>query len=346
MSGDAAAGSPEAPVDLAATGLYADAKARLVAQANLPYTPQYPLWSDGAAKRRWIYLPPGRRIDASNADVWIFPVGTKLWKEFSFNGRPVETRLMEATGRGRWRFSTYVWNASGTAAVRASEQGIRGVVEIGPGIRHDIPGVADCRTCHEGMRTEVLGFSALQLSSERDPLAPHAEPVPAGAVDLTLLIKRGRLAHAPRDWADRPPRIEAPTPIARAALGYLHANCGSCHSPSGPLESRGLILRHPVALTTRGEPAIDTTRERPTRTAIPSLPPGRARLLSPGAPDESSIVYRMATRNPVVQMPPLATKIVDADAVGLVRRWIGEIDSKPASETVEQKQEMPKERKQ
>ncbi len=33
----------------------------------------------------------------------------------------------------------------------------------------------DCRACHEGAPVPVLGFGALQLSPDRDPLAPHAE---------------------------------------------------------------------------------------------------------------------------------------------------------------------------
>ncbi len=37
------------------------------------------------------------------------------------------------------------------------------------------PREADCRACHEGAAVPVLGFSALQLSSDRDPLAPHAD---------------------------------------------------------------------------------------------------------------------------------------------------------------------------
>src|ERR1043165_6412078 len=59
---------------------------------NLSFSPQYPLWSDGAHKRRWIYLPPGTAIDASRLDAWEFPIGTRLWKEFSLGG-PIETRF-------------------------------------------------------------------------------------------------------------------------------------------------------------------------------------------------------------------------------------------------------------
>jgi hypothetical protein len=32
----------------------------------------------------------------------------------------------------------------------------------------------------------------------------------------------------------------------------------------------------------------------------------------------------MATRNPLVQMPPLGSRLVDDEAVDLIRRWIAE----------------------
>src|SRR5512137_3035620 len=87
--GSADGASP--PPRLADTGLYSDPATLTVDPRNLPFSPQYPLWSDGAAKRRWIRLPPGATIDASDPDEWDFPVGTRVWKEFTF-GRKVETR--------------------------------------------------------------------------------------------------------------------------------------------------------------------------------------------------------------------------------------------------------------
>src|SRR5262249_61515730 len=50
------------PRPLRDTGLYADSTLSRIAPDVLPYTPQYPLWSDGATKRRRIPLPPGTSI--------------------------------------------------------------------------------------------------------------------------------------------------------------------------------------------------------------------------------------------------------------------------------------------
>src|SRR5262245_57731986 len=95
------------PQHLRDTGLYARGSGEEPAGAVLAFSPQCPLWSDGAEKRRWIRLSPGSRIDARDPDRWVFPVGTRLWKEFSL-GRRLETRMLERTRSG-WRFATYVW---------------------------------------------------------------------------------------------------------------------------------------------------------------------------------------------------------------------------------------------
>jgi len=162
-----AADVPALPQHLRDTGLYAE--------GVLAFSPQYPLWSDGAVKHRSIYLPPGTSIDATQPDAWDFPRGTKLWKEFR-HGRALETRFIERTANGEWRFASYVWTADGADAVLAPAAGIREMpAREAPGERYAIPAQDDCRACHEGAPVPVLGFSALQLSPDRDPLAPRAE---------------------------------------------------------------------------------------------------------------------------------------------------------------------------
>ena len=145
---------PPLPATLAETGLYDFAKQE--------FTPNHPLWTDGATKRRWIHLPAGSAIDKSNPDAWEFPVGTRLWKEFAY-GRAVETRFIERLRDGSWRYATYLWNEAGTEATLAPEKGT--MVQ-----RHFIPSRADCVTCHEGPETPVLGYSRVQLESR--PVQP------------------------------------------------------------------------------------------------------------------------------------------------------------------------------
>lgn len=315
------------PPTLRATGLYSDWDARVIAADNLPFSPQYPLWTDGATKSRWLHVPEGQFIDGSDPDVWKFPVGTRVWKEFRFGAR-AETRFIELTEDG-WQFASYAWNEDETEATLVAERGIKYSVPIRDGIRHAIPSRTDCRACHEAGPVRLLGVTALQLSPDRDPNAPHAEPPPDGSVDLNALVARGLLRGLPERIADMPPRIATGSPTERSALGYLHANCGGCHTGAGELRSLAFALNYTLDRPAGSPaPAIATTLGQPSHFVIPGADDVRERVHG-GDPERSVIVARMATRNPVVQMPPLGTRIVDEEAVRLVRRWIEE-DTRPS----------------
>ena len=110
-------------VHLAETGLFASADLRETATDAVLFEPTYKLWSDSAVKRRWVRLPHGTKIDTSDMDHWIFPVGTKLWKEFSLDGVRLETRLVERYGTGPedYWMGAFVWNQEQTDAVLAPD---------------------------------------------------------------------------------------------------------------------------------------------------------------------------------------------------------------------------------
>jgi hypothetical protein len=294
---------PGVPQRLSETGLFAADGS--VAPRNLPFAPQYPLWTDGAAKSRWIYLPEGAKIDVSDLDVWRFPEGTTLWKEFAFGGRKVETRMIRKTAAD-WAFATYVWNEEQTDALLAPPEGVREVAEVVPGKRHSVPGIADCDACHRGSPAVVLGFGALQLSDDRDPLAPHAEPLRPGMMTLRRLVESDRLSPARPELAQSPPRIREQDPVARAAIGYLSANCGGCHNGSGPLARLGLGLLHDVGASPEApEPVALTAFDARGRYLVPGVDPDTSRIVAPGDPERSALLYRMRSRRPSSQMPPL-----------------------------------------
>ncbi len=325
FASNAGAGHP--PERLADTGLFTAGATTEIAPDVLPFSPQYPLWSDGAAKRRWIRLPEGVAIDASDPDAWVFPVGTRLWKEFSM-GRRVETRMIERRADGSWDFSAYVWDADGRGAVLVPADGIATLpVAAAPGGRYAIPSRHDCLACHEGATSPVLGFSALQLSPDRDPLAVHPETPPAGAVDLQALVERGLLVNLPGGLLETAPRINAATGEERAALGYLHGNCGHCHAAPGgsaaavPVDAR---MAQRVGETDSAEQVraslIDVaSRYRPADAGADAV------IVRPGDAAGSILHRRMATRDPRAQMPPLGTTAPDHEALSLIERWINQL---------------------
>ncbi|HEY8549671.1 MAG TPA: hypothetical protein VIL35_06935 [Vicinamibacterales bacterium] len=316
-------GLVQPPARLSETGLYADPAALTVGAENRPFSPQYPLWSDGAKKRRWIYLPPGTAIDATDSDAWVFPDGTKFWKEFAFDGRKVETRFLWKVGADDWVFATYVWNAEQTDATLAPERGVRHAAPIGTAGHHSIPAVLDCRACHDSRRTEILGFTALQLSTDRDPNALHAEPLEPGMVTLKTLVDEGLLSPRRDDLLRNPPRIVTTNPRTRSVLGYLNTNCGACHNAESSLAPLGLLLKHPVAAASEAEaPGLTTTVMEPGRYAIPGTTPAERLRIAPGNPDASTLLYRLRSRRPSAQMPPFGTVVPDQQAIDLFTRWI------------------------
>lgn len=305
----------EPPRTLRETGFF-DASSN-----KLPFSPQYPLWSDGADKQRLIALPPGAAIDASNPDAWDFPRGTKLWKTFSHAGYPVETRYIERDADGRWQFAAYVWDAEGRGAELAPLRGTVLALPAAPGGRYVVPGRGDCLACHGGAAAPVLGFAALQLSAERDPNAVHGRPRAAGEPDLRALVERGWLRGLPHELLATTPRIAAASAVERAALGTLHGNCAHCHHAGPGRVPLRLTLAQRVA-----DPEASAAEVLRSMVDAPSrYQPGEradARIVVPGDPAASVLLQRMRSRNPRVQMPPLGTEHADEQALALLTRWI------------------------
>jgi hypothetical protein len=290
------------PDRLSQTGLFAEGEGRQIASDARPYTPAFELWSDGASKRRWIHLPAGTRIDSSDMNAWQFPQGTRLWKEFTRNGVRVETRLYAKVGPAPedWAAAAYVWAPDQREASLTPGGAMNAL-----GTEHDVPGASHCPACHDGTASRILGFSAVQLD----------HPAPAGQLDLDDLIADGMLTAPPPAKRPAIPGDDK----ERATLGWLHANCGTCHNPARPArpEPRCYDPQSRVDLSLRAG-ALDRPRDVGVyRTAINFF------YIRPGRAAESPLFIRLSSRHPEGWgMPPLASERIDPVAVEQVRAWI------------------------
>lgn len=273
------------PERISHTGLFADGSLDTIAADVHAYTPAHALWSDGADKRRWIRIPEGTRVDTSSMDAWVFPVGTELWKEFSRDGRRLETRLLTRVGDGPsdWAALSYVWNDAGTEAI-AMPRGDENVL----GTAHDVPSAGACLTCHGRLDATVLGFSAVQLAG----------------TDLGELVTH---APEPSPWPGDDDDV--------AVLGYLHANCGSCHAPGAGPRSRW-----------RPGPALDLwltpTRLR-SADALTAYRRSLGDTIVAGDPEHSPLLTRMQGGCVLRRrMPPISTDTVDAAGIRRLAAWI------------------------
>lgn len=308
---------PNNPPTLLDTGLCTDAACTEITPGVVPYTPRWELYSDGATKKRWIYLPPGTKIDTSDMDFWQFPVGTKLWKEFTRDGVRVETRLVMRIGAGNtsqdWFYVAYVWNAAQDATTAESF----GVPDAN-GTQHDVPSRAQCKTCHDNAQpSRVLGFSALQLD--------HAGS--AGEVTLASLVADSLLTAPPANpTTPGDPYFALPgnTTLEQPVLGYMHANCGHCHNPNSKIYTdNGVLMQLRLTVGTLG-----TLQETPTYSTSVGIEgttsgiDGEKTLVEPGMPDASQVVKRFESTNMALKMPALGTEIVDDAGKTLLRDWI------------------------
>jgi cytochrome c553 len=292
------------PLSIADIGLYTSLATKTLDPAVQEFQPQFPLWSDGAVKTRWVRLPDQcNMIDTADEDNWSLPVGTRLFKQFVIDGKMVETRMIARVGPGNTKadyvFAAYAWNDTETDATYAPNG-----VENARGTDHDVPATADCWSCHGYLPAHSLGFSAIQLN--------HAPP----GLTLAQLASDGHLSG--------PPPTDYVVPgdaTASAALGYLHANCGHCHNPNGvPLPGNAMDLRLTVGARTVEQTGVWRTAVNQPVTKF--VYPGVTHRIKGGSTNSSCVYVRMSQRGTLSQMPPIASEYVDDAGIATLSAWI------------------------
>jgi hypothetical protein len=306
--------NPHNPATLMDTGLCVDAACTQIASGIKAYKPQFELYSDGATKKRWIYLPPGTQIDTSDMDFWQFPVGTKVWKEFTSNNVRVETRLVMRIGAGNttsdWFYVAYVWNQAQDATT-AEPFGFADA----NGTTHDVPNRSMCKDCHDATQpSRVLGFSAIQLDFDNPD---------ANELDLEALVDGNLLTSPPPAAAGAYYPVPGNT-TERAALGYVHTNCGHCHNPHSKFYTdNGVLMQLRLTVGTLG--SVGATLPYTTAVGIDGTTSGIdgiKKLITPGVPAQSQMFLRFESTNPAVRMPAVGTEVMDPVGQTTLRNWI------------------------
>jgi len=292
------------PQTLSQTELFDDVAALKPNAALRPYTPNVTFWSDGATKKRWLVLPEGASIDASEP-TWAFPVGTLTVKHFELPGdepRRLETRVM-VHEQGGWAGYSYRWNDAQTDATLVTTSGTQTVSVDREGQPHEqrwyFPAGADCLRCHTEGYGRVLGVRSSQLGGTSTLAAWKDAKLFAGAVAKVEPL---------------PALDDASVPVQERARAYLDVNCAVCHNEAGTARwdqnfSWGVsqAKMHVVGVDARNALGL----------------PGEQRI-APGKPGSSSVLVRMQ-RLDSERMPPLASNVVDAEAVALLQSWVEQL---------------------
>jgi uncharacterized repeat protein (TIGR03806 family) len=308
------------PSRLSKTGVFRSLKDLKANPGIVPYDVNVPLWSDGAAKRRWIALPGNSPIDFSATGEWKFPPGTVFVKHFEKpeSHKRLETRLL-VVGRDRSGYGvTYKWRPDGSDADLLSSGLTEAISDGSHKQMWSYPSRNDCLLCHTTAAGFVLGANTRQLNRE----FTHASTGEQGnqlkwwnecgmftpALDETALASYARLAPLSDTTASSEQRIRS----------YLDANCAHCHRPGGaraefdarfdtPLSQQNLIKSSLIGA---------------------DLGVAGAKAIVPGNPNRSMLYLRMNRRRDVFNMPPLASHEADAEAVRVLREWIHELGTK------------------
>lgn len=295
--------------------LFADAAASRPAAGVVGYTLNTPLFSDYAAKQRYLYLPAGAPADYRGDGPLALPVGAVLVKTFAYPTdlrapgvavRKIETRLL-IHRTGGWVPLTYVWNAAGTEAV-LQRAGARTPVAFtdAQGARvaldYAVPNVNQCRQCHsQDGATTPIGPTAANLNRDGQLEAMAA----AGRLAGLPTADMPRLAR----WDDIHATLDA------RARAYLDVNCGHCHSRGGLASNSGLYLK-----ASETDPTAWGIGKRPVAAGRGSG--GMQFAIAPGDPDHSILLHRMASDEPGVMMPQFGRSVAHTEALALIGAWI------------------------
>ena len=319
------------PRKLSETGLFTSVPQLQPAPGVVPYEINAPRWADHATAERWVAIPERDNVTIAEQSLgvlaagrWVYPKDTVFAKTYSLeleHGNPasrrrIETQVLHYDGI-LWGAYSYRWNEAQTDAELVAARGDDAQFDVKDpaapgGVRHQkwrFFSRVECLRCHNPWDNYAPSYTSLQLDRST-PRAPGDQ--------LDLLIRLGIA----------PPEPKLTDPFGKVgslevrARSYLHANCGTCHRFNGG----GAV---PVLLNI--ETALKESRlirAVPTRGDL-GLP--EARVIAPGDPERSVLLYRMATLGRG-HMPYLGGRLVDDRGLLLVRDWIAGM--KPAPKDV------------
>lgn len=289
------------PPSLSEFGFFTDPALQVPAQGVVPYRLNTPLYSDGAEKLRFAYVPPGRQARSNGDGLIHFPVGAALIKTFKFAGRLIETRVMLHRGDG-WLALPYRWNeAQSDAQLVVAGARMPVTTPDGEEISYRIPNKNQCKECHSvDGKVIPIGPKSRNLSTEW----------------LAGMVSAGRLDAMPQVSGTMPLwETRGEGDVAASARAYLDANCAHCHRPGATASNSGLDLRWE-----QDDPHSYGIFKRPV--AAGRGAGGFEFSIVPGVPDQSILLHRMNSIEPGVAMPELGKGTVDQSGVAIVRQWI------------------------
>ncbi len=330
------------PRRLSETGLFTSLQPLQPASGVVPYSINVSAWADGTHAERLLAVPGQGQITIDEDGDWHFPDGSVVLKtismdalrigeaaEASFQTQRLETQVLHREA-GSWRPYTYLWNESQTDAVLADSRGSsRTLVIRDPnspdGLREQpyrFAGRQECVLCHNPWveaRTTIFGVQSASLLGVHASQLNRPHDDQDGTVNqLDHLVHDGLLAADVAALRTAPPLVDphdAAANLAARVRSYFHVNCAHCHQ----FNAGGVA----TIVLSRDVPLADARLldERPAQGAFGI---SDARIVAPGDPSGSVLLYRMAKLGGG-RMPRLGSHAVDDRGVKLIHDWIRQL---------------------
>jgi uncharacterized repeat protein (TIGR03806 family) len=310
---------PVSPIPglLSETGCFASTHPLTPAAGVIAYDINSPLWSDGAAKERFLAIPDGAQIALTAQGDFIFPVGSVLIKHFLLNGKPIETRLLMRHG-DYWGGYSYEWQYDASGNPVDAQLLSDGKTMLIDGQNWLYPSGSQCFECHTQAANISLGLETSQLNRT---LTYPSSGITANQLDTLQSI--GLLATVSNTLRNRrlSPLDDASAGFELRAKSYLHANCAHCHQPGAPTPVT-MDLRFTTALVDMNICDVDPQEGDLGIEGIKLLDPAGDFLQH-----NSALIVRMELLDSAIRMPPLATGIVDDAALFVMKSWVDALAS-------------------
>ena len=284
----------------------------------LPYDLNMPLFSDYAAKKRFVYVPEGSIITFDTTGVLDLPLGSVLIKHFYYPSssgvdKYVETRLL-IRKENSWQAENYEWNAAQTDAVRTVVGGTRNLtVEVNgqtETFSYLIPNQNQCKNCHANSgKVEPIGPVIQNLNKSYDYSSGTEN-------QIDKWISAGILSSP--SYANIPswPKLDdASSSLNKRARAYLATNCSSCHRLEGSAANSGLYLEY------RNTDSLSLGFWK-TPVAAGAGSGGLTYVIKPGYADESILLFRMISDQINERMPEIGRSLAHDEGIALIRDWI------------------------
>jgi len=293
----------------------------------IPYELISPLFSDYTYKKRFIYVPEGKKGIYKEDWVYDFPVGSALVKTFYYpldernlklGKRLLETRVLLKQSKG-WRAVSYAWNEEQTEAhikiagktINTDWKDLDGELRK---VRYRVPNVNQCKECHSS-NDEIT-----PIGPKPTNLNKNLNYKEGSSNQLQYLLSRGYVDQISSNLRKTVNWRDESMTLNDRARSYLAVNCGHCHSKTGVANSTGLYL--------------DLKESRDAHLGIFKSPVAAGRgsgglkySIVPGRAEESILLYRMRSTDPGIMMPESGRALIHKEAIKLIEDWINAMES-------------------